>query len=321
MVSVGRQIPILNPTGRVERAAKRAARDMLRLRSSEQTSDDLTLTDAELHRLTGCHRIPFRPIDWPGAAALPVLETPPRVYPRRDVARKALAAYRPSWRELLFGNQSLRRRELVARVLDATTQDEADNEAARRTVELNNRKQSFAAKVLELETAPVQEALARCSTVDKVADLVNAATLTVLGSGRAKATVEGLMLDDIPDERLSGGMRTAMTTAQRNEVHLASVCSIALRIGLEVLGALRLSKVCVLVQCELVQNGASIGKQTVLEVTLSDSNLPVAEFLRSDPMSLVARLGGRLDWSPQTGFKPIWASAESEPDAALAMAG
>lgn len=320
MVSVGRQIAILTPTGRVERAAKRAQREMLRLRSSEQTSEDLTLTDAELHRLTGCHRTAYRPLDWREAAALPVLETPPRLYPRRDEARKALSKYRPSWRELIFGNQSLRRRELVARVLEATALDEADNEAARKAVELNNRKQAFAAKVLDMDPTAVQEALARCSGVDKVSDLVNAATLTVLGPGRAKATIEALPIEDIPDERLTGGVRTPMTPAQRHEVHLAAVCSLALRIGVEVLGALRLSKVCVLVQCELVQNGASIGRQTVLELVFHETNVPVVELLRSDPISLVSRMGGRMDWSPQTGFKPIWPSADGEPDGGLALA-
>lgn len=261
--------------------------------------------------LTECHRIPYAPKDWAAVAARGVVEMPVRNNTNGAAARRALMRYRPTLWDRLLGLDVDKRRLLTARVAQEESKDEAAYRAAFKAAVEHNTEVEFALKLVNLDIRTIHAALAKHTTIGEVGPAIEGFNLTVPSRGRLVATVAGLELDDMPDERCEiadngQGMYQPMSRAAMSALHRANICSAALRVGAEVLSAAPVSIVEVIVECDIVDQASGEAKRhPVLQLKLAHRALAETTLARLDAVEAVKDFGGRMDWTSGASFAPI----------------
>lgn len=315
MENLGVPYPVLTTASRAERATMRAAREMAR-REAEQEDprpgrvaldDGLAMTARQFERLTGVHRTAYQRSDWREHAQREPLPVPVRTHEREKAARRALATYQPNWQDRLLGDEATRRRQLAAKVMEAASADEAQFQKAFRAVDAENAKILLARKLLQLDPQAIKEAITQTSKLAELTETMNGVGVALPGNGRIVAVVDVPSLADMPLEKAStagGGRRDPMTSEERRRLHLASICSTALRVGAEFVSVLPLGAVEVVVECDLSE-GQRGSREPILQLLMTSALLGSLDWKCGEPVQLATSVGARLDWSVEKGFVPI----------------
>ena len=308
-------IPTMN---RIDRATKRALRererkdrDARRAKTPEAGAQAVARLDILVERLTRAHCIRYDRKDWNEIAQRGLVAAAPRSNAKELAARKALARYEPGVIDSLFGLGKDRRRELAERVLAAAKADQAVYEKARRAAEAHNTDVQAAAGVLALDINAVETTLKANVDRDALGPALEGFAVMQAAPGRFIVFIDGHELDAMPDETC-GVTPTGEAAFARlpppniRELHLSNICSISLRIGVEVLATVGVESVEVVTRCHLHKAGARESEQSpVLYVKLPHAALSRMDLRKLEPVSTVTALGGRLDWDVERGFAPI----------------
>ena len=316
MQSLGAVHAILTAASRAERATLRAAREMARRQAEHDPlartdiDDGLAINKQGLERLTACHRADYRKIDWRDLAARELVALPVRAHEREKAARRALATWQPSWQDRMFGDEAQRRRQLTAKVLEAAREDEIVFQKAYRAAEAYNAETWIARRLFELDPKAIKEAVALKTRLAELREGMNALGVALPGGGRLVAVVDAIQEGDVPHERVGEGdlrhrKRELIPLPDRRQIHLAAVCSVALRVGADLVALMPLEAVEVVVCCETAEGGSRSEPKPVLQLLVTAKALSDPEWKKGDPVSLATSLGARMDWSIEQGFAPI----------------
>lgn len=317
MESLGEVFPILTTASRAERATMRAAREMARRQAEQQgrlahieLDDGLALTTPELERLTACHRIPYRKVDWRPMAARQPIPLPVRTQERERAARQALTAWQPGWQDQMFGDIAQRKREMAARVMEAQREDEIAFQKAYRAAETFNAEALVARKLVELDPKSIKDAVALKTRLVELREGVNSINVALPGAGRVLALVDAIQEGDVPHERITDAepraRRELIPQPERRQIHLAALCSAALRIGGELACVLPVEAVEVAIGCEMPDpNGGRPTPQPVIQLLVTAKSLVEQDWMRENAVTLATRMGARMDWAIERGFSPI----------------
>lgn len=307
MGNLGVVHPILATAIRAERATLRAARAFERRKiehdpASSDLDDSLALGPSDLERLIGCHRIGYRKVDWGEQTLGEAVALPVRAHERERAARHALATWKFSWIDRLFGNEAVRRRQLNAKVIDAAREDELAFQTAYRAAAAHNAEVLGVRKIFELDPKAIKDAVAAKTRLAELREPMNRFGVALPGGRRVIAFVEAIQEEDIPYVRLvEGGRREAIPAAERRRMHLGALCSAGLRVGAELVALLPLDAVEVAVAVELVGGDP----QPVLQMLVTARALVEQPWTTADAVTLARGLGARMDWSLEAGFSPI----------------
>lgn len=234
--------------GRTMRAMDRAAKQAERQRVARQQAlfrqahlDVSARAAAEydeiVEALTGAHRVPLSRVDWLTTATAHDLPMPERRSDGEDAAAARLAEYSPGWFARTFGREQKERDRLAHEVTAARARDDAAHSAA--TAAANSRNAEIAAARRVVDRAPdaMVAALDDHSALGSLPFSVEGVD-TLLLDGRTIAIVDGLDLEDMPEESvtlLKSGKASAkeLAVGKRIEMHRDAICSAAIRVALE----------------------------------------------------------------------------------------
>jgi hypothetical protein len=320
--------PITRPSTRVERVAKRLARDKDRqdrfarhAERPEASAAEATALQARITALTECHRIDYDPTDWAAVAARGLLERPSRSNVNEVAARRALTSYRPSFMDRLLSLEQDKRRVLVGRVAEAASKDEAAYRAARSVVDAHNAEVEFAMRLIELDVPSIEASLVKNTSLSAIGPAIEGLQIHVPTRGRLAVVVSGLDLDDMPDESCETGTAgklvfRPMTRIAMAELHRRCIAAAALRVAAETLAAAPVEWVEVVMECDITDrvNGET-QRARVLHVKVGHRALTDMDLQKADPVETIDRFGARYDWMGGDGFAPI-----DTPDLALPIA-
>lgn len=305
----------------MDRAAKQAERQRIARQNAlhrEAMLDASAQAAAEydeiVEALTGAHRVTFGRRDWLTIATAPDEPSPPRGHAHEEAARARLEAYAPG-----FLDKMLRRGERVVAALadDLESSRLRDDEAHARAVEAAAARNALAAtarRVVARDPDALVAALEEHSGLGRLPFSVEGID-TMFLDGRVIAVVDGLDLEDMPEETvtlLKSGKASfkALATGKRLEMHRDAICSAALRVAIEFLATLPLDEVEVLMLTDLLDAATGhIEGAPVLHVRVSEQALRTVNLARTDAFALVERLGGHMSWSRRDGFRAINAAA------------
>lgn len=308
-------IPTMN---RIDRATKRAMRERERKdRAAKRakhpgvSADFAAKQDALIEQLTRAHCVKYERKDWNEIARRGLVEAAPRSNAKEMAARKALARYEPGVIDSLFGLGKDRRRELAERVLAAHRADSAAYEKAKKAAEAHNTDVNAAAGVLALDINAIEVTLK--ANIDRAAldPALEGFAVMQAGPSRFIVFIDGLEFDAMPDETCvmsteGTAVYAPLPAGNMHELHLSNICSISLRIGVDVLSGLGVDAIEVVTRCHLPSaHGRDTEQHPVLYVKLPHAALSRMDLRKLEPVSTVTALGGRLDWDSTRGFAPI----------------
>jgi hypothetical protein len=298
-------------TKKVMRERERKDRAAQRLKKPDNGEAAVARHDALLERLTRAHCIKYERKDWNEIARRGLVEAAPKSTAREQAARKALARYEPGMIDSLFGLGKDRRRELAGKVMAAAKADQAAYEKAKRAADAHNADVAAAAGVLALDLMALESTLKATVDRETVGAALEGFAIAQPSPGRFIVFIDALEADAMPDETCQIGptgqaVYMPLPEANRQEVHLSNVCSISLRVGVEVLATVGVEAIEVLTRCHLANRvGDGTVQHPVLYVKLPHAALERMDLRKLEPVSTVTALGGRLDWDTTRGFAPI----------------
>ena len=304
---------VLAPLSRVDRVAGRSLREGERRRRAAErrraARADLEAHEALIARLTEAHHTAFKRIDWDKLEA----DGPMAPSVARDAvsapARKKLQDYRPTLADSLLGRERDRRRELTAKVVEASRADAELYARAKAQADAHNRMLTLAPEVRALNSAAVAGILKLNGATEALKESVEAFSLRTEGKIRLIAQLDLLEFDALPDQACTGGATgatwTEMTDAERAKLQLDNACAVALRAAVEVLQAAPVETVEVVARLCKPGGLADTDYQPVLHVKVPVAALAKANLRKMEAAPTLAALGARLNWTAARGLGPI----------------
>jgi len=304
---------ILAPLSRVDRVAVRSLREGDRRRRAGERrragKAEADAYEALIARLTEAHHVAFKRIDW-----AKIEEDGPMapMVPRdavSSVARKKLSDYRPTLADTLLGRERERRRELTAKVVEASRADAELYARAKAEADAHNRMLGLAAEVRALNPDAIAGVL-RANGADRaLKEVVEAFSLQAEGPTRLVAQIDLIEFDALPDEACtagaSGAAWTELPAADRAQLQLANACSAALRAAVEVLQAAPVETVDVVARLCRAGGLADTDFDPVLHVKVPAMALAKSNLKKLEAPTVVTALGARLSWTAARGLAPI----------------
>jgi hypothetical protein len=305
---------IIATINRIDRATKRALRE--RERKDRSTAKRSTAPEvaaryeALTEKLTRAHCVGYERLDWNEIATRGLVEPAVRRNELELKARRKLANYQPGLIDGLFGLGAERRRALAEKVLEAAKKDAELYAKAKRNADVHNLDVNLAASMLALDLASIETALKAHVPVEELAALLEGFAVTMPAPGKLVVYVDALEVDAMPDESVDIGetgrsVYRPLPITLRQEMHLANVCAITLRVGLEVMQVVPAEAVDIVTRCFLANGQGDFDQNTVLHVKLPHHALKAMDMRRLEPVSTITALGGRLDWEVGRGFAAI----------------
>lgn len=310
---------------RTMRAMDRAAKQAERQRAAHQqalhrqmaldaSAEAAAEYDAIIEALTGAHRMSLRPPDWLSKATAPMVPMPDR----RDDAERAAAAelesYMPRWYTRLLRREEHVRQSLADAVETARLRDDAEYAARVSAAVSENDRIALAQRLVERDPDAIVATLEEHSGLGDLPFSVEGLD-TLFIDRRIVAVVDGLDLEDMPEESVSllrSGKASikSIPIGKRQELHRDAICSAAIRVALEFLGALPINEVEVVMLTDVLDRGSGhIHSLPVLHVRVALQAVQTLNLERAEPAALIERLGAHMDWSKRDGFRPINAGA------------
>jgi hypothetical protein len=305
---------ILPTMNRIDRATKRALRDRERKERASgrrPTGGDVAARyEALFEQLTRAHCVAYERLDWNEIATRGLVEPAVRRNELEQKARRALANYRPGLLDSLFGLGQERRRALAEKVFEAAKKDAELYAQAKRNAEVHNLDVNLAPAVLALDMEAIETALKAHVPAAALAAVMEGFAVAMPSPGRLIAYVDALEFDAMPDEAVEIGetgrsVYSPLAYAARQEMHLANVCAIALRIAAETLSVVPVETVEVVVRCFLPDGRGEVEQHPILYTKVLHAALKAMDLRRLDPVATTTALGARIDWESARGFAPV----------------
>jgi len=287
MESLGEVFPILKIASRAERAIVRTDRVMAYRRNREarlahiEHHDGLAITLPELERLTTCHRVQYRRLDWKAIARRLPAPAPVRTAANEAAYQQACAAVAIHNGELLTARKLLDGCAITTReVITLNT----------RLAELKDGMNSLGLAVPDERLVAVVEAI---EEDDIPYERIN-------GSG-------------------TGARREPIPLSERRQIHLAALCATALRVGAELVGVLPEEAIEVVVHFQMLSDDRqSTNQRPVLQLRMTAKALAELDWVKGDAITLATSLGARMDWCIERGFAPLRLIAMTDAEPMLA---
>ncbi|HKX77567.1 MAG TPA: hypothetical protein VJM34_03505 [Novosphingobium sp.] len=305
----------------MDRAAKQAERRRV---AHQQALHRQALLDASaqaaaeyeaiVDALTGAHRIALSRRDWLTTATAPPVPIPDR---RDDAERRAAAElenYSPGWFTRVLKREERARQALADAIDAARAQDDSEHARAVQAAEAENLGIAQAQRVVERDPEAMVRALEDHSALGDLPFSVEGLD-TLFVDGRVIAVVDGLDLEDMPEESISllkSGKASvkALPVGKRYELHRDAICSAAVRVAIEFLAALPIEEIEVVMLTDILDRGSGhINARPVLHLRVALQALGALNLQRAEAAALVDRLGGHMDWTKRDGFRAINAAA------------
>jgi len=302
----------------IDREAKRAERQQLAYEKAalkqellEEAAAAVGEYESLIHRLTRAHQVPLRPRDWSSIALATEPAAPAMDDTHERRARRKQDEYSPGWLDRTFGGEKRKRAALERDIEAGIAQDkrlfgEREREFTRRKAEI-----ALARRIIELDHEAVVDALDDYTQLGNLPFSVEGIDVLFTDDDRVIALVDGLDLEDIPDQSLpllqSGKVSTKQLSQSKIlELHRINICSSAMRVAMEFLNALPLKAVEVVMQSDILDRATGhIEACPVLYVRVAAQALGSINLERTEADALVERLGGHLDFSRKEGFRPL----------------
>ncbi|MES3100586.1 hypothetical protein [Sphingomonas faeni] len=305
----------------MDRAAKQAERQRVARQQAlhRQAHLDASASAAAeyediVEALTGAHRVPRSRIDWLTTSTAREVAVPERQSILEDAAASKFAGYVPGWFARTFGREQKVRDQLADEVLAARAQDDDAHSKAVAAAGARNSQIAAARRVVDRDPDAMVEALEDHSALGSLPFSVEGVD-TLLLDGRTIAIVDGLDLEDMPEESVSllkSGKASIkdLTVGKRLEMHRDAICSAAIRVAVEFLAVLPIDEVEVLMLTDILDRGTGhIQSAPVLHLRATSQALAVLNLSRTQAVAVAERLGGHMDWSKRDGFRAINAAA------------
>lgn len=298
----------------IERTTNRAARDRARkerTKAKRGTSPELAARyEALFEQLTRAHCVSYQRLNWLEIAEAGLVEPAVKADALERKARRALANYNPGVIDSLFGLGAERRRTLAEKVLAAAKKDAALFAKAKRNAQVHNLDVQLAAGVVALDFASIEAALQAHFPVDDLRPALEGVAIDMSPSGKLVVHVDMLELDALPDESVGLGeggraVHALIAPTARHEFHLANVCSVILRVAVEVMSVVPIESIEVLGRCVPANAKGPADPQPIVHVRISHQALGAMDLRRMEPVSTVTAMGGRINWDIGRGFGPI----------------
>lgn len=305
---------IIATMNRIDRATKKALRDRERKeRPTAKRSTSPTVANAYealFEQLTRAHCVGYERLDWNEIATRGLVEPAIRRNELELKARHKLATYQPGLFDALFGNGADRRRALAEKVLEAAKKDAELYAQAKHNAEVHNLDVNLAGSVMALDLNAIETALKAHVPVQSLAKVLEGFAVTMPAPGKLVVYIDALELDAMPDESIDIGendrsVYRPLPEGLRYEMHLANVCAVTLRVGLEVMQVVPVDAVDIVTRCCLPNRRGDVEQHPVVHVKLPHHALKAMDMRRLEPVSTITALGGRLDWEVGAGFSPI----------------
>lgn len=307
--------------GRTMRAMDRAAKQAERQRMARQQAlhrqahlDASAMAAAEyeeiVEALTGAHRVPLSRVDWLTTATASDVPMPERRSDGEDAAATRLRGYAPGWFARTFGREQKERDRLADEVTTARARDDGAYSAAVAAAMARNAEIASARRVVERDADAMVAALDEHSALGSLPFSVEGID-TLLLDGRTIAIVDGLDLEDMPQEAvtlLKSGKASVkdLAAGKRIEMHRDAICSAAIRVAMEFLAALPIDEVEVLMLTDILDRGTGhIESLPVLHLRATSQALGSLNMPRTQAVAVVERLGAHMEWSKRDGFRAI----------------
>lgn len=301
----------------MDRAAKqaerqRAARQQTLHRQAHLNASASAAAEYEeiVEALTGAHRVPLSRVDWLTTATAPDLPMPERRSDGEDAAAARLAEYSPGWFARTFGREQKERDRRADEVTTSRSRDDAAHSAEMAAAKGRNAEIAAARRVVDRDPEAMVAALDEHSALGSLPFSVEGLD-TLLMDGRTIAIVDGLDLEDMPEETvtlLKSGKASVkdLAVGKRIEMHRDAICSAAIRVALEYLAALPIDEVEVLMLTDILDRGSGhIESLPVLHLRATSQALRSLNLPRTQAIAVVERLGAHMDWSKRDGFRAI----------------
>lgn len=301
----------------MDRAAKQAERQrvarqqaMARQAHLDASAQAASEYDAIVDALTGAHRSGMRRRDWLTTATAPEMPDPVRADAHEGAAQVRLDDYRAGWLTRTLGREGKARDRLAEGVAAARRRDDADHADALAAARRRNAEIAAARRIVERIPDAMVQALEEHSSLGTLPFSVEGLD-TLFTDGRVIAIVDGLDLEDMPEESvtlLKSGKASvkALPSGKRLEMHRDAICSAAIRVASEFLGTLALDEVEVLMTTDILDRGSGhIDGLPVLHLRVTSQAISALNLARTEPAALVERLGGHMDWNRREGFRAI----------------
>lgn len=276
MENLGEVFPILKTANRAERAILRGDRAMAYRQHSEarlahlDLNDGLAIRQPELERLTTCHRIQHRRLDWRAIAARPLAATPVRTHEDQAAFNQACTAV------AIHNTEVMTARKLI----------EGDAVATREVITLNTRLAELREGMNSLGLAVPEE--------DRLVAVVDA------------IEEDDVPYERIRGSDSHTARREPIPLGERRQLHLAALCAAALRVGAELVGVLVEEAIEVVVVVEMLSDDRTQSHpRPVLQLLMTTEALNKLDWKAADAITLATSLGARMDWSIERGFAPI----------------
>lgn len=305
---------IIATMNRVDRATKRALRERERkerANAKRSTAPNLAAAyEALFEKLTRAHCVGYERLDWNDIATGEIVEPAMRRNELEQKARRKLANYQPGLIDALFGNGADRRRALAEKVLEAAKKDAELYAQAKRNAEVHNLDVNLAASVMALDLNAIERALKAHVPVNDLATILEGFAVTMPAPGKLVVYIDGLDLDAMPDESIDLGengrsVHRQLPESLREEMHLANICGVTLRVGLEVMQVVPVDTVDIVTRCMLPNGRRDAEQHPVVHVKLPHHALKTMDLRRLEPVSTITALGGRINWETGRGFSPV----------------
>jgi len=263
-----------------------------------------------IEALTGAHRIEFRRRDWLTTATAKAVVDPVRRDDEERAAEARLTDYQPSWLTRVLGREAKVRHALEHEVQAARARDEAAHSAQVASAARRNAEIQAAQRVVERNPDAMVKALEEHSALGGLPFSVEGVD-TMFLDGRVIAVVDGLDLEDMPEESitlLKSGKASVKSVpiGKRYELHRETICSAAVRVALEFLATLPLDEVEVMMLTDVLDRGSGhIQAKPVLHLRVAAQAVSTLNLARTESSALVERLGGHIEWNKREGFRAI----------------
>ena len=162
---------------------------------------------------------------------------------------------------------------------------------------------------MALDFASIGAALEAHLRVDELRPILEGVAIDMSPSGKLVVHVDVLELDALPDESVGlseagRSVHARLPPTMRHELHLANVCSVILRVAVEVMAVTPIESIEVLGRC--IPPSADVADpEPILYVRVSHKALSAMDLRRLEPVSTITALGGRISWDIQHGFAAI----------------
>jgi len=299
----------------MEREARRAERQRLiyekavskqaMLEAAAEAAGDY---ERLINLLTSAHRVRFFRQDHTTAAAVIPPIDPPFDNPEERSARLTFEAYEPSWFARTFGQSKRQRKRLEENIEAAKEKDQEEHKkrlagAAQRRAEVE-----LAKALVAMQPYAVVETV---ETHSKISDVPIEAVSLVVENGRVLAVIDAFELEDMPAQSvglLQSGKASvkALAANKRHDLHRDNICSVSIRVAVELLKVLPVEEVEVIAQTDLLDRGSGhIVEESILYARITAQALASVKLEMAEPTALAERLGAAFEWNRKTGFQAI----------------